>query len=89
MKTTRIKTKFLIWSVLVCLFGLAVFGYVRLNYFDGYKKIDLKKNWPKGQWLRVEFVEINFGKEWVNYTVPEAKLDEFERTLKHDVHSRS
>jgi hypothetical protein len=71
--------------VLLCFVGLIGYGYVRLNYYHGWKKIDIRKTWPKGQWLGVQFVERDFGEEWLALEVPQDKLDEFQQQLKQEI----
>jgi hypothetical protein len=77
------KKKIIIAALLLCV--AAAIGCRYFYYCDGYKRIDLHKTWPKGQWLEVQFVEINFGEEFVNFEIPKDKLGEFEQTLKQEV----
>jgi hypothetical protein len=77
------KRKIIIAAVFLCI--VMAIGYRYFYYYNGYKQINLKKTWPKGQWLEVQFVEINFGEEFVNFEVPKDKLNEFEQTLKQEV----
>jgi hypothetical protein len=71
--------------VLLGFAGLIGWGYVRLNYYHGWKKIDLRRTWPKGQWLQVQFVERDFGEEWSALEIPQDRLEEFQQQLRQQI----
>lgn len=82
------KKKILIAIAFVVLSLL--YGTYRAYYYsDGWRRIDLRKTWPKGNWIDAKFIVTTqtAGKKWesVVFEVPPEKLQEFERKLEEEI----
>lgn len=86
MKLMKQIAKVILLIALIALVGLASYGYVRLNYSEGYKIIDLRKTWPKGEWMQVQFAESDGTEEaGIVFMVSPGNVKEFERRLKQEI----
>lgn len=79
------KKKAFFYAMLLCLSILIFSGYYLLNYKDGYRRIDIRRTYPKGQWTTVEFVELDFGQRWPTLLVDGDKILAFEQQFRQDI----
>ena len=79
------KKRTIVYAIVICFAALTGWGYYSFNYESGYRRIDIRRTYPKGQWTRVDFVEIDFGQEWPALAIQGEKVKEFEGQFKQEI----